>query len=345
MKPTIRSIALLALAAGLGSAVEAAAAEATGPWKPRVEIVFETDPLVECHFLLKTWDGSERPQSGKTGDLSSQAAAYGAATQAIRDASVWHWFEDLVVEGPDPAEVRRRAATLPASISTPGNRTAVDRLVEALDSAYPIFVSAYWPEHLKSLNRVIIPAHRRYGGAELRLAEALMEKMAFAPIDGKIRVLGVIRAGPVSSWGKTTKGYYTVIGVYLQSVASFVETSVHEATHLIDTAQPASGSWMLKEVRQALPKDAPPEAIDTFIHGLVTFNAGELVTRYMDKVYKPVGLRGPGAAETYAPCVSAYEAAWNGWLDGTRGRDETIRRLADGFKAARAKMPQPPPKK
>ncbi|HZE88459.1 MAG TPA: hypothetical protein VE404_02870 [Verrucomicrobiae bacterium] len=345
MKPVIPALALLALAAGLASAAPTPAAEPAGPMKPRVLIVFESDPLVECHFLLKTWDGSEKPGSGKTGDLSSQAAAYGAATQAIRDVAVWHWFEDLVVEGPDPAEVRRRAATLPASLSTPSNRTAVDRLVEALDTAYPIFVSAYWPEHLKSLNRSMIPARRRYEDAEYRLTGALIEKMAFTPIDSKVRVLTVIRAGPVSSWGKTTKGYYTVIGVYLQSPASLVETSVHEATHLIDTAQPASGSWMLKEVRQALPKDAPPEAVDTFIHGLVTFNAGELVTRFMDRAYKPVGLRGPGASETYAPYVAAYEAAWNGWLDGTRGRDETVRKLAEGFKAARAKIPPAPAKK
>src|SRR5262249_53225043 len=157
--------------------------------------------------------------------------------------------------------------------------------------------TAYWPDHLKALNRAIIPARRRFVAVEGQLLPVLMEKMAFAPFDGRIRVLSVIQAGPVSSWGKTSKGWYTVIGIYLQSADSYLEPSIHEATPLIDSFQPASGSWILKDLRQALPKEAPAEAIDTYLHGLVAFNAGEMVSRFVDKKYAPVGLRGPGSIE------------------------------------------------
>jgi hypothetical protein len=172
-----------------------------------------------------------------------------------------------------------------------------------------------------------------------------MEKMAFTPIDAPVTILIVVRAGPVSSWGKTPDGYYTVIGAYMQSVNSFIETSVHEATHLIDAVQSVSHGWMLKDLRQALQKLGPPESADAFIHGLVAFNAGELVTRFMDNTYSPVGLRGPGSKDEFAPFIPAYEGAWIAWLDGTKSRQETIDKLAAGFKEAVAKKAAAPAKK
>jgi len=306
----------------------------------------DVQPLVSCHFLLKTWQGSgDRPIPGQKTDLASEAAAYETAKQNIKDPAVWKWFEDLVVTGPDPDAVRAAAKQLPPALETTANRTAVDMLVEALVSGYPKFMSGYWTEQSVALNRLLIPARRRFAQSSQRIGQALMDKMGFSSIDAPITILVVLRAGPVSSWGKTSRGYYSVIGAYLQSVDSFIETSVHEATHLIDAVQPAGGSWMLRDLRRSLPKEAPAESVDTFIHGLVAFNAGELITRFMDNTYKPVGLRGPNSRDEFAPFIPAYEGAWIAWLDGTKSRQETLGKLAEGFKAALAKKPAVPAKK
>jgi hypothetical protein len=337
----IRGMAALAAGVAIAGGSSPSMAQAPGgPAKPPVDIRFEIDPLVECHFFLKSWAGPSEPSiPGEDGDLGSEASAYTKAQESLRDQAAWRWFEDLVVTGPDPGRIREAARTLPSAFDTPANRTSVDMLVEALASAYPKFVKAYWPNHSQSLNRTLIDARKRYARVSQEIESTLMEKMAFQPVHAPIRVIGVIRAGPVSSWGKARGSYYTVIGTYMQSSDSFAETAVHEATHLIDSVQSQAGRWMLRDVRLAITKDAPPEAVDTFIHGLVAFNAGQLITRFMNKTYKPVGLLGPGSKETYAPYVPAYEGAWIAWLDGTKSRDETIAKLASGFRDALAAKP------
>jgi hypothetical protein len=349
MRGSMRGVAaaiVMASCAAASAAQGTAPAAAAEPKKPSVEIRIDSGPLTSCHFLLKNWQGGgDKPIAGQGADLASEAGAYARAKENIKDPGVWKWFEDLVVAGPDPDAVREGAKSLPPAFNSPSNRTAVDMLVEALASAYPKFLSGYWTEQSAALNRLLIPARRRFARPSERIEQVLMEKMAFEPVGAPITILMVLRAGPVSSWGKTAAGYYSVVGAYLQSVDTFIETSVHEATHLIDAVQPAGGSWMLKEVRRALPKEAPAESIDAFIHGLVAYNAGELVTRYMDNTYKPVGLRGPNSREEFAPFIPAYEGAWGAWLDGTKSRQETIGKLVEGFKAALAKKPTAPAKK
>jgi len=336
----------LALVAVLISIAAPAAAQAPGVSiaRPVVGISIETDPMVECHFFLKTYTGpSEKPIEGTDGDLSSEAAAYATAKQNLKDPAAWRWFEDLIVGGPDPAAVRAAAETIPPAFDTGASRTALHMLLEAFESAYPKFMEAYWPNHLMALNRTLINVRTRYVPKAVLLEKMLLDRMGFAPIDAPIRVIGVIRSGAVSAWGKAGGRYYVVIGVYLMSVDSFSETALHEATHLIDSLQPSTAHWMLRDVRQALGSDAPAEQVDAFLHGLVAYNAGEIVRRLMDSKYRPVGIQAPSLKDSWAPFVPVYADAWLPWLDGNATSAQTISKLASGFKAA-IKVKAPPAK-
>ena len=162
-----------------------------------------------------------------------------------------------------------------------------------------------------------------------------MEKMGFGEIDLPVNVYIVVRAGGVNSWGKTSKGYFAVIGMAGVAPLTLIETSVHEATHIVDTLQSFGSLGVLKEVRDGL-KQSDLAQVEIFIHGLIAYNAGALVKRFVSPAYVPVGVRAPAHIDDYRPYLSTYEVIWNQYLDGKYTREGIAAKLIEEFKAVQA---------
>lgn len=342
MIPFARAAAFLALAAALAAPASGQAASPAAP--ASVTIRFESDPLVECYFYLRTYSrDSIRPDPALKIDFSSEASAFARTQGLVTDPAVWRWFDDLVVAGPDVDAIREKAKTLPAALDDATNRTGVNMLVDSMHAAFPKFMQGIWPIHQKSLNRHLVTVRRQWAAAEPKASAMLMGKLGFSPIDAPVTVYTVVKAGRAGSWGKTEKGYYTIIGQYGQSSLSLIETGLHEATHVVESMQPFTHRWLLRQVRQGLPPDAP-EAADAFLHGLVAYNAGALVKRFVDRDYLPVGVRAPAHAEEYRPYLSTYEVIWDQYLDGKIGPETIGPKLVEEFKAVRKLQAPAPPR-
>ncbi len=309
-----------------------------------VQIRYEVSPLVECYFMLRVFGPDTGwPGPAKKADVTSEAAIFARARETLQDEAGWRWFEDQVVAGPDPAAIRKATQVLPATLDSPSSRTGINMLMDGLESAYPKFMADFWPERQASLSRTLVDVRRRYVPAEKRIVETLMQKMAFSPIDGPIRILMVIQRTPATSWGKVEGGYYAVVGVRGFSTLSIIESGLHEATHILDSLQSFNGHWLLRDVRKGAGADEPAE-LDSFLHGLMVYNAGALVTRFLDPDYRPLGIRMPSQQAEYAPYLSTYEQIWEAYLDGKMSYDAIVAKLVEEFKAVRAqKKPAPKP--
>lgn len=311
-----------------------------------VAIRFEVNPLVECYFYLKFYSNDDKPNPALKLDFNSEVTAFNKAKQLMTDQAAWKWFEDRVVTGPDPAAIREAAKTLPGQIDNERNRTGINELVDAMESGFKKYDGPFWLERQKSVNRLLVSARKHYLISEDRITGTLMSKMGFAPIDAPIVVYAVVTAGRVPAWGKANGAYYTVVGTRYQSSSSFLETSLHESTHILDNMQSYEGHWLMKEVRQKLGPSAPPAAVDTFLHGLIAYNAGALVVRFVEHGYTPAGVTSPAYKDQYAPYLSTYQYIWEDYLDGKMSAGAIIAKLAEEFNAVQKlqeKQNQKPP--
>jgi hypothetical protein len=201
----IACLLAISLLSGPATGQSTKAAAKGDPPAPPPKIRFETNALIECHFYLKTHSSaSVKPPEGSGVDLSTEISAYARAQDMILDKKVWMWFEEQVAEGPDPAAVREATESIPPALSSPRNQTWINMIRDGLESAYPKFSKTVWPLHQRSLNRTVIGARKRFMPAQDRVSEVLMKTMGFSPIDAPITIITVIRAGGVTTWGKTS---------------------------------------------------------------------------------------------------------------------------------------------
>lgn len=327
-------VTLAVLAPALATAQQGATKPPSAPpAAPPLRIQFQSDSLMECHFYLKTWSKRSLAPDARSGvDFATEVGVYQRAKGTLSGPEVWRWFEEVVAGGPDPAAVRKGVQAVPAHLASDRVRTGVNMLMDGLESAYPKFMKAIWPQHQRSVNRILIGARRQFLRSEERITRVLMEKMAFSPIDAPVRVITVLRSGGVTSWGKTPKGYFTVVGILGQSQNSLLEIGIHEATHLVQTMQPFNTASILKHLRGSLIKKGPAET-EAFLHGLVAYNAGALIKRFISSSYEPEGVRSPAHEREYRPYLSTYEYIWNEYLDGRMNRDQIIAKLIEEFEA------------
>ena len=336
-------IVLAGLLAAFAHEVALAQQGAAAPPPSAKKFSFELaiNPLLECHFYLKIFGAdSFKPDPASGIDLGSEINIYNTAQRTILDPEVWRWFEQLIVEGPDAAAVRKAAQSLPPALDNTRNQTGVRMIAESLESAYPKFETAIWPRHLQGVNRALVGAKQWLLPTRERLSAVLMEKMAFEPVDAPATIYVVLRSGGVTSWGKTSREYFTVVGASGLSSLVLVESALHEATHIVDTLQPFNAGWILKRVRAGLKGEAPAQ-VDIFIHGLIAYNAGVLVKRFVSPGYNPAGIRAPAQAEQYQPYVSTYQVIWNEYLDGKTSADEVVAKLLAEFRAVQKLLPRP----
>jgi len=228
--------------------------------------------------------------------------------------------------------VREAVVNLPAVHDSPQNRTGVNMLVDAVESAYPKFLDALWSQHQKGVNRLLVPARKHLLQAGDRLTKELVEKMAFSPIDAPISVFVVVRSGGVTSWGKTPEGYFTVVGVTGLSALSLVEMGLLEATHVLDMMQPFLNDSVLNRLKDRLAKE-DRASVNAFTRGLIAYNAGALVSKHVSRRYIPEGVLAPEHAEEYRPYIPTYEFVWRDYLRGGIAADEIVDKLVEEFQA------------
>lgn len=301
----------------------------------QVDIRFVVDPLMMCHYYFKDYGpASIKPRSNSGVDLTSEANAYVQAAKLIEDPEAWTWLEERIVSKPDVPSLRKALADPPAQFRDEDTRTAFSMVADALEQGCPGYQKTVFPTESIGVNRLTISARKRLRPSQDRVTSTLMKSMDFKPIDAPISIYVVTRTGGQATWGKGDRSYYTVIGAYGQSPSSLLETGIHEATHVLDAMQPYETSSVLQAVRKGVKPDQKKEA-ETFLHGLITYNAGELVKRFVNHSYSPKGVLSPDHADEYRPYLSTYEYIWVDYLDGKMTRDQISKKLIEEFEAVR----------
>lgn len=270
-----------------------------------------------------------------TGDVLSgyeaEVAAYRAARGTLKGAQVWRLVNDACVTATGIDSIRAAGGKLPASLTGAERETAA-RLIDALASAWKKHDgSRDQQDHRIGLQNVMADALRRMFqfGAEEKVMGPLYEKMAFVPLDAPITIYPVIEMAEVGSWGKAAGGYYLVVPVARRQNLAIIETVVHELTHVIDANQPPPSRSLMARLR-AGGGSADPAALEDFLHGLVTWNAGEMIRRYAFPGHVPLATQSPRMRERIQPWLATYESVWGGYLDGRLAPEQAI----DGLLAA-----------
>jgi len=322
---SIASTALLLASFGIVFAADAGTSAAPTHIKSMINLRLELH-----NFLMVESEASETSHPEYTTEINS----YRQAREMARDLRVWRIINDALVVGPDMPAVVRRADTLPSDLPGP-DREAARKVLGALGTAWSRFESHDATDRNRSLQNILVRVLRKqFGvGMEERVMSALYSTMDFRPLDAPITVFPVINAVEVGVWGKTPDGYYLVVPVARRRNMQIIEGLVHELTHIIDANQPPGSSSVLARLRE-VGKTADPEELAAFAHGLVAWNAGEMIRRSVSESYTPLVAVSPSLAAAIRPYLPTYEGPWKGYLDGHLSADEAVSAMVASLKPA-----------
>jgi len=322
---SIASTAVLLASAGIVFAADVGTPAAPPPIKSIINMRLELH-----NFLMVESGRSETAHPEYTTEIN----AYRQAREMARDLRVWRIINDALVAGPDMAAVVRRADTLPSDLAGP-DREAARKVLGALGTAWPRFESHDATDRNRTLQNALVRVLRKQFGVvmEERVMSALYSTMDFRPLDAPITVFPVVNSVEVGAWGKTPEGYYLVVPVGRRGNMQIIEGLVHELTHIIDANQPPGANTVLARLR-AVGKAADPEELAAFAHGLVAWNAGEMIRRSVSESYTPLVAVSPSLAGAIRPYLPTYEGPWKGYLDGRLSADEAILAMVASLKPA-----------
>lgn len=310
------------------TAASAGAPRQAAPLPPRARVRIELNQLLQLHhWLMATCGSPQRPEYAPACDV------YRGLQQRAAPA-VWQFVNDACTLSPDIAGLTARAAKLPAAMSAQ-EMADTRRLAESLSAVWPVYEKYDLVDLNRSLQRItVLELRQRFQMAlEPRVMPIVLEKMLQRPLEAPMTIFPVTHGTHLGDWGKTTKGYYLIQPMVGQPVA---ESLVHELTHLLESGQPAGERTFLRRLHEA-SRAIPPGDFDPFAEGLVVYNA----RRTLDQVAGHEGGR-PWPA-SIAPWVPIYERAWDPYLQGTAGADETVARLVAGFLAQGSSAPPAKP--
>ncbi|MFQ5701192.1 MAG: hypothetical protein ACE5HU_05055 [Acidobacteriota bacterium] len=306
-----------------------ASATQPGPMEPATKRVrSEINLILELHdFLMVATEGEENQRP----EYLTEINAYKQAREMITDPRAWRFVNDTIVEGPDTAAIAKRAQSPPASLS-PADVEGVKKLLQALSDAWPRFEAQDLVAHRRALQVVLTSVLRRQfsGALEKRIMPAVYDKMRFKPIDAPVIVYPVVNAVEIGVSGKTSKGYYVVIPVSRRPNLRIIEMVVHEVTHVLDARQPTPSSSILARIRRAAARATPridDEVLEGFLHGLVAFNAGEMIRRFVRPDYRPLVDVSANLRSHIDAFRSAYEGPWIEYLDGKLSPEQVIEQM------------------
>lgn len=296
----------------------------------------EVSMLMELHNMLQV--ASKGPEDSLP-TYSLEVAAYRKAREMSKNPEVWELVNDACVLSKDLTGIRETAANLPSNLQ-PADREATLKLLSALETAWPRFEAKEMVDRNRSLQTVVTKTlGRLFGtGPAERVLVAVQDKMILKPLDAPVTIYPVISAIEAGDWGITPKGYYIVIPVRGRPTMIIAENVIHELTHLLDVNQPKGSSSMLTRLRQK-GATADQGALEAFLHGLVAWNAGEMIKRFISPAHKAVIDLSPQVLQKMEPYLPIYSSVWVSYLDGKSTADQTVDAMITAF----AKVPVPKP--
>ncbi|HEY3174664.1 MAG TPA: hypothetical protein VGK94_02775 [Candidatus Polarisedimenticolia bacterium] len=271
-------------------------------------------------------------------EYRSEVVAYQQARDLAKDPAVWRIVSDACVIGPDIKAIGKAVESLPITLAEP-DRLAATKMIEALVSAWPRFEARDMIERRRSLQSVLVKVIRRRFSEMLeeRIMTTLYEKMDFKPLDAPITIYPVLNATEAGTWGRTAQGYYLVVPSGRLPQLIVIENIVHELTHLLDSNQPPGTKDFLVRFREkATGTDA--ETLDAFMHGLVSWNAGEMIKRFGTPEHQTYADLSPERRAKIERFLPSYRTFWVGYLDGKLSADQAL----DGLVAAMKALPVKP---
>ncbi len=328
---SIRSAAVLAVAIFAWSRGPAQEPETSGGQDRRVGR--HVSYFLELHSELLLAARGEPLTSGHQ-QFTAEIDAYAKARELAQSMRVWRLANDACAQSGTLDELRQLGLNLPGDLTAP-DREAARKVFDALVSAWPRFEAGELPERKLGLDRTVKRTVGRYYTAEVedRIMDSLYDRMGFAPVDRPIGVYFVVKTPFVGAWGETPKGYYVIVPSSGGNAPAVIDEMVHEVTHLIDTRQPRGSPSVLNRLRQRLARQ-DAELVDTFLHGLVAWNAGELVRRHLHELHAPVAETSPDYKNQLRPYLPVYRGIWRDFLDGKMGRDAVVEALASALEKA-----------
>ena len=330
MKGGIASLALLLSALTTAVAAPAPAKPAVTPVRNEISL------LLELHNMLQV--ASRGPEDALP-TYALEVSAYKQAHEMAKDPAVWQIVNDACVLNKEIGGLREAKANLPSTLQ-PADREATLKILSALESAWPRFEANEMVDRNRSLQTVTVKTLRRLfnGGPVDRVFVTLQDKMLLKPLDAPITIYPVIGAIEAGDWGMTPQGYYIVIPVRGRPAMILAENVIHELTHLIDLNQPKGSVTMLTRLRQK-SAGLDPAAVEGFLHGLVAWNAGEMIKRFLSPSHKAVVDLSPQTLQKMEPYLPVYETVWVPYLEGKTSADQTVDAMIAAFK----KIPPPKP--
>ena len=303
---------------------------------PITPIRSEISLLLELHnFLLVGSKGQENTLP----EFSAEVKAYREAQSSSKDPAVWQFVNDACVTSKDVSALLKTADTLPSTLFLE-DREAALKVLAAIASAWPRFEAKEMIERNRSLQTILTKNLRRYfnGGPADRVLVTLQEKMILKPLDAPVTLYPVIGAIEAGAWGKTPQGFYIVIPVRGRPTLILLENIIHELTHLLEVNQVQGTNSILARLRHK-GAGADPATLESFIHGLVAWNAGEMIKRFIDPRHKAVVDLSPESLMKMEPYLPIYTTSWVSYLEGKASADQTVDAMIEAFR----KIPPPKP--
>lgn len=315
-------------------------AQAGGKPLPAVARVrSEVNLFVELHNHLQA---ASRMAEDSLPEYRTEVKAYRDAKELSKDPAVMRIINSACVTATDIASIAKVATQLPPAMA-PADQEAARKMIGALESAWPRFHQQEGIERNRSLqavwSRVLI---KHWGLVQERLLTTLYEKFAFQPLDRQITVYPVLEPVELGASGTTDKGYYTIIPVMKAPNLVIIEELLHEVTHVIDEHQPPGSRSLLIRLREQ-GSGVDPETLDAFMHGLVSWNAGELIRRFVSADYKPLADLSEETSEPLARFVATYQGPWVGYLEGKIQAEDVIKGMISSLKPAAGAPAAPVP--
>ncbi|MGH9867209.1 MAG: hypothetical protein ACREAA_03470 [Candidatus Polarisedimenticolia bacterium] len=241
--------------------------------------------------------------------------------------AVWQVVHDVSVNAADIAALAGRAKALPES-------DAARPLLEAMAGAWPIYEKHDRALRQGSLENAARELERRFTRkAEPLLMPELIDRLQLKPLEQPISIYPINRSPRPGGSGRSAHGFYVVLPISGQPI---LESLLHELTHVLDDNQPAGQNTVLSRI-VAQARGVDPAGRDAFIHGLIMWNAREMVKRRVG----PEGSSGFPASMT--PYLKIYESRWGPYLDGTSNADQTIRGMLEDLARTSPSTTSPPP--
>ena len=282
-------------------------AAAPAPAQPPARVEFNHFLELNSFLLIQSaFTGPARPE------YEPFVKVYGANGAA--PYAVWQTVHDISVNATDIGALTTKAKSLPEG-------DTARALLEAMAGAWPIYEKHDRASRQASLENISRELERRFTRrAEPVLIPELIDRMKLRPLERAVTIYPLNRSTRPGGSGRITGGgYYSVLPVTGQPI---VETLLHELTHVLDDNQPPGQDSMLNRLA-AQARGVDREGLDAFIHGLIVWNAHEMVKRRLG----PEGA--PHFPSSMTPYMKVYETRWGPYLDGTANADQTIRAMLD----------------